>query len=316
VASPAQIAPGDAFGGPATGMFQDPVFGPVLFWGAASPDSGDRVVALPPLNMKLGQDFLGRCRGFGLLANPTEAIYTVVKLSQLVCDFREITGIEIQLAADGVTALQVRINRAASFCDGLPLAVCPYPKELESTISLTDGRTMLLRPVRPEDEPAFLDFFARLSAEAVRFRFLHPIKHLPHRDAARLTQIDYDREMILVLEQRDSDAGVMLCGAVQVAADANHEAAEFAIVLRDDLTGLGLGPLMMRRMIEYARSRGIAKLHGDVLDDNRSMLRLCEVLGFRRRRDPDDPGIVKVGLVLEHATTRQAQPTCKNRCGA
>jgi acetyltransferase len=302
VESWAQIAPGDAFGGPATGMFQDPVFGPVLFWGAASPDSDDRTVALPPLNMKLGQDFLGRSREFGRLANPTEAVFTVVKLSQLVCDFREITGIEIQLAADGVTALRVRIDRAGSDCDGLPLAVCPYPKELESTISLTDGRTMLLRPVLPEDEPAFLDFFARLSAEAVRFRFLHPIKHLPHRDAARLTQIDYDREMILVLEQRDSDTGAILYGAVQVAADPNHESAEFAIVLRDDITGLGLGPLMMRRMIEYARSRGIAKLHGDVLDDNRSMLRLCEVLGFKRRRDPDDPGIVKVGLILEPAT--------------
>lgn len=286
-------------GGLVSGMFEDPVFGPVLFWGATPSVPPDRSLALPPLNLKLAHEFLSRARAFHRLEHPKQAALTAVKISQLVCDLREIAGLELDLSPDGATVRDARIHRGAFDRKIPPLAVCPYPRELESALSLTDGRTLMLRPVRPEDEPAFRDFFTRLSPNAIRSRFLHPMKHLSHKDAAHLTQIDYDREMTLVLENRDAEANGTILGSVQITADPNLEAAEFAVVLRDDMVGLGLGPLLMRRIVEYAQHLGIACLYGDVLDDNRSMLRLCEALGFKRRRDPDDPGIVKVMLALK-----------------
>jgi acetyltransferase len=158
---------------------------------------------------------------------------------------------------------------------------------------------MLLRPVRPEDEPAYQDVFSSLSAEAIRFRFLHSKKILPHIEAARLTQIDYDREMALVLAGRNPSGKPELYGSVRVTADPDNEDAEFAILLRGDMIGMGLGPMLMRRIIDYARRRGIRRLHGDVLDDNRPMLQVCKALGFKQKRDLDDPGVVRVGLELE-----------------
>jgi acetyltransferase len=158
---------------------------------------------------------------------------------------------------------------------------------------------MLLRPVRPEDEPAYQDVFSSLSAEAIRFRILHPKKILPHAEAARLTQIDYDREMALVLAGKHPYGRPVIYGSVRVTADPDNEDAEFAILLRGDMTGLGLGPLLMRRIIDYAGHRGIRRLHGDVLEDNRPMLQVCKVLGFKQKRDLDDPGVVRVELELE-----------------
>jgi acetyltransferase len=155
----------------------------------------------------------------------------------------------------------------------------------------------LLRPIRPEDEPAFHRFFASLSPEDIRLRFLHPMKLLPKAMAARLTQIDYDREMALVLTGDDGQQAD-LHGVVRISADPDNEKAEFAIMLRSGITGLGLGPMMMRRIIDYARGRGIGRIFGEVLDENRSMLALCKALGFTRRRDPDDPGVALVSLQL------------------
>ena len=295
------------------GMHVDPQFGPVLLFGhggTAAEIIADRALALPPLNMNLAREMIAATRIARLLAgyrgvpaaDIEEIAVTLLKVSQLVCDFAEVVELDINplLATPrGVLALDARIRvQPAGGPAPQRLAICPYPTELEQTIRLPDGQTLLLRPIRPEDEPAFQRFFAGLSPEAIRLRFLHPMKMLPKNLAARLTQIDYDREMALVLTGGDSRQNGDLFGVVRFCADPNIEKAEFAILLGGDRTGLGLGPMLMRRIIDYARSRGLQRIFGDVLSDNRSMLALCKAMGFNRRNVPDDPGVVEVSLQL------------------
>ncbi|MGA9289401.1 MAG: GNAT family N-acetyltransferase, partial [Anaerobacillus sp.] len=161
-----------------------------------------------------------------------------------------------------------------------------------------DGRSFLLRPVRPEDEPAFHELFSRLSPEDIRMRFFAPKKALSHPLAARLTQIDYDREMALVLAEPGVPGKSEVYGAVHLAADPDGEHGEYAIMLRSDIVGLGLGPLLMRRIIDYARHRGMREIFGDVLRENRPMLKVCELFKFTRAMNPDEPGVVQVRLKL------------------
>jgi acetyltransferase len=124
------------------------------------------------------------------------------------------------------------------------------------------------------------------------------MRTLPRELAARLTQIDYDREMALVLVPAPPAGDEELCGSVRITADPDNRQAEFAILLRGDMTGMGLGPLLMRRIIDLAKERGIRELYGDVLAENQPMLRLCSAFGFTRRREPEDPSVVAVSLVL------------------
>ena len=178
------------------------------------------------------------------------------------------------------------------------LAIRPYPTELEEEVPLPDGRKFLVRPVLPEDEPAFQRLFDKLSPEDIRMRFFAPKKHLTHPFAARLTQIDYDREMALVLAEPGTPGRAEVFGAVHISADPDGERAEFAIMLRGDMAGLGLGPLLMRRIIDYARSKGLREIIGDVLRENRPMLRLCDLFRFQRKSKIDDPGVIAVHLRL------------------
>jgi acetyltransferase len=157
---------------------------------------------------------------------------------------------------------------------------------------------MKLRPVRPEDGPAFQEMFKKLSPEAVRMRFFAPIKTLDHLLAARLTQIDYDREMGLALT-RPGAAGIdEFYGVARIIADPDGERAEYAVIVRSDWTGRGLGWLLMQTIIAYAKKRGIKELFGDVLAENTSMLRMCRELGFTLEARADDPVIIRVTLKL------------------
>ena len=294
------------------GMSLDPQFGPVLLFGhggTATEVINDRCLALPPLNMNLAKEMIAGTRihrllvGYrGVPAADREAIaVTLLKVSQLICDVAEIVELDINpLLCDpaGVLALDARLRvEPAEGPAGRRLAISPYPMELEQVVHLPDGETLQLRPIRPEDEPAFQRLFAGLSPEAIRLRFLHPMKMLPKTLAARLTQIDYDREMALVLTGKGARPADLF-GIVRITADPDNEKAEFAVLLAEGKTGLGLGPMLMRRIIDYARSRGLSQIFGEVLHENRSMLALCKALGFKRRNLPDDPGVAHVVLDL------------------
>jgi acetyltransferase len=295
------------------GVVADVHFGPVILFGhggTAVEVIGDRAIALPPLNMHLAREVMGRTRVRRLLeayrgkpaADVDAVALALVKVSQLISDLAEVVELDINpLLADaqGVVALDARIRLAPSPVPAAQrLAICPYPKELEETLGLPDGQKLFLRPIRPEDEPALQGLFARLSRDEIRLRFLHAMKIISHEMAARLTQIDYDREMALVLTDPGPQPEPMLYGVVRLAADPNNERAEFAILLRHDFTGMGLGPMLMRRIIDYARKRGIGELYGDVLVENRPMLKLCDALGFKRKCDPREPDVMLVTLPL------------------
>ena len=295
------------------GVGDDVQFGPVILFGqggTAVEVIRDKAVALPPLNLHLARAVMQRTRVYRLLqgyrgqpaADLDAVALTLVKVSHLICDVAGIAELDINpLLADeqGVMALDARIKVAPSAGPAAQrMAIRPYPRELEATVSLPDGQTLLLRPIRPEDEPALQRLFATLSMEEIRLRFLHPMKTLSHKLAARLTQIDYDREMALVLYDPSSPAEATLHGVVRLSADPDNERAEYAVLLHHDMTGLGLGPMLMRRIIDYARQRGIGELYGEVLADNRPMLRLCEAFGFKKRRDPGEPDVMLVSLAL------------------
>jgi acetyltransferase len=298
------------------GMTTDPLFGPVLVFGhggTAVEVIQDRTLGLPPLNMRLAQEMMRDTRICRLLqgyrdrpAADLDAIaLTLVKLSQLVCDIQHIAELDINpLLADqwGVLALDTRIRAVRSeLAPAARLAIRPYPKELEQLLELPDGTALMLRPVRPEDEPAYHALFQRLPPEDVQLRFMQPLKELSHEMAARLTQIDYDRQMELVLEQR-TPRGNELVGSVRIDTEPNGERAEFAILLRRDAAGKGLGPMLLRRIINYSRERGLKEIYGEVLQQNRAMLRLCEAFGFTSRVDPDEAGVMRVTLALQAAT--------------
>jgi acetyltransferase len=295
------------------GVLEDPLFGPVIVFGHGGPAAeviDDKALALPPLNLHLAQEVMARTRLYPLLRGYQEVpavdldaiALTLVKLSQLVIDIAEIVELDINpLLADeqGVVALGTRIKVARSTVPASQrLAIRPYPQELEECIILPDGRRFLLRPVRPEDEPAFQAAFARLSAEEIRMRFLHPVKGLTHAAAARLTQIDYDREMALVLTRQVEDSSAAIYGVVRLVADPDKERAEFAIIVGQGVTGLGFGPLLLRRIISYARRQGIKEIFGDVLRENRRMLKLAQALGFVAVPSLDDPTVLRVSLQL------------------
>lgn len=296
-------------------MTDAPEFGPVILFGhggTAIEVIEDKAMALPPLNMHLAREVMEWTRVFRLLkgygGNPPADIdgiaLTLIKVSQLVCDMAEIAELKINpLLVDhqGVMVLDARIRIVRSRKKPSDrLAVCPYPKELEETVRLPEGRSLLLRPIRPEDEPAFHALFGSLSMEEIRLRFLHYMKVLTHPMAARLTQIDYDRHMALVLtDPPETEGEPELYGVVRIGAEPDNRRAEFAILIRKEMTGMGLGRFLMGRIIDYSRNRGMQEIYGDVLGNNRSMLALCKKLGFKTRPDPFDPGVMRVTLKLE-----------------
>ncbi|HET9395314.1 MAG TPA: GNAT family N-acetyltransferase, partial [Nitrospiraceae bacterium] len=274
------------------GITEDAQFGPVILFGQggiATEILADRAVALPPLNMPLAQELISRTRICALLrgfrdrpAASLDAIAsTLLKVSQIAIDLPEIVELDINpLLAEpsGVLALDARIRVQRPARPGSArLAIRPYPRELEEVVQVGD-RELLLRPVRPEDEPRFRDAFAKLSSDAIHLRFFGLIRELSHTMAARLTQIDYEREMALVLTERKPAGLADVFAVVRLLTDPDGARAEFAIVVRDDLAGKGLGRLLMRRIIDYASGRGIGEIFGDVLQANARMLDLARHL--------------------------------------
>jgi len=291
------------------GVSEDFQFGPVILFGqggVAVEVIGDRAIALPPLNLKLARELMVRTRVYRLLCGfrdrPPAALdqiaLVLLKISQLVVDFGEIVELDINpLLADhdGVLALDARI-RVQRFDKpaATRLSIRPYPSELEETVTVADGTKFLLRPIRPEDEPRLIAGFAQLSPQSIRMRFFSTMRELPHSLAARLTQIDYDREMALVLTNAGPAGRQPIYGVVRLAADPDNERAEYAIVVRDDMTGRGLGMLLMRRMLAYAERRGIKEVFGDVLAENKRMLDIARRLDFAAEPLAEKPAIVRV----------------------
>ncbi len=295
------------------GLVEDTQFGPVVLFGqggTAVEIVKDKAVGLPPLNMHLAREIMSRTRIYNQLRGHSRAeavdldaiALTLIRAAQLAVDIPEVDELDINpLLADtfGVVALDARIRVRSSMKSGSErLAIRPYPKELEEDIPLGDGRCLWLRPIRPEDEPALRSAFAKLTPREVQLRFFAPMKTLSHMAAARFSQIDYDREMALILTEHGIPGKTEIYGVVRLIADPDNESAEYAIIVRHDMTGQGLGIYLMRRIIDYARDRGIGEIYGDVLRENDTMLKVCGMFGFTQSNVADEPGQVRVTLKL------------------
>jgi acetyltransferase len=276
------------------GAATDPVFGPVILFGQggiAVEVIADRALALPPLDMTLARDLVSRTRAAKLLAGyrnrapaDLDAVCRIlIRVAQLVADLPEVAELDINplLAdSDGAIALDARVRVAPCSADCADrLAIRPYPEELEKTVSW-HGQTLLLRPIRPDDAAAHIAFFNRLDPEDVRMRMFVRMRELDPAQLARFTQIDYDREMAFIATRTLPDGTAETLGVARAVADPDNIRADFAITVRSDLKGQGLGTLLMQTLIAYCRARGTLELVGEALSENILVLRLVRSLGF------------------------------------
>ena len=294
------------------GITTDPIFGPVILFGQggiAVEVLHDHAVALPPLNRVLARDMIRRTRVASLLAgyrnrkpaDLEEVSRVLIQVAHLAAELAEVAELDINpLLADhhGVIALDARVTiRPAKLRHPHDrLAIRPYPQELEEKIEWL-SETLLLRPIRPEDTEEHLRFFHSLDPTDVRMRLFVHVRELQVSQLARMTQIDYDREMAFIaVRKRDDDSDETL-GVVRGVADPDNEYAEFAIIIRSDLKGMGLGHILMEKLIAYFRQRGTRQLVGEALSDNRAMIELMHDLGFGVRSNVGD-GTVELTLDL------------------
>jgi acetyltransferase len=295
------------------GVSRDPVFGPVILFGAggtAVEVMDDTAIALPPLDDVLAGDLIDRTRIGRLLrgyrdrkpADRAAIIGALDAVSQLIVDFPCIAGLDVNplLAdADGVIALDARIEiDPAAVAERGPnpaLAIRPYPAEWAKDVTLA-GAPYRIRPIRPSDAALYPAFLARTSESDIRFRFLAPRRDFPDRMLVRLTQLDYDREIAFVA----LDEAGELSGIGRLTADPDRRAAEYGLLVRSDLQGRGLGWALLRTIVDYAVAEGFARVEGTVLADNVRMLRMAREFGFTVAPGPD-PAIVTAALDIAAA---------------
>jgi acetyltransferase len=300
------------------GVADDPTFGPVVVFGqggTAVEVISDKALALPPLDLDLACRLIARTRVSRILkayrnvpaADQRAIELLLVKIAQLVADFPEIREIDLNpVLADetGVIAVDARVSIAPlerlhpGPASHARFAIRPYPKEWERHTTLPNGKALLVRPVRPDDEPLYPPFFAAVTQADLRLRFFAPVKDFSHAFIARFTQIDYARAMAFIAI--DEASGDML-GVVRLHADAEYKSGEYAILVRSDLKGHGLGWLLMQRIIEYGRAEGLSSIRGQVLHENTTMLDMCRKLGFHITSEPNDPSVAVVTLPLANS---------------
>jgi len=286
----------------------DPVFGPVIGFGqggSTAEVTHDLALDLPPLNLPLAQALVARTRAAATLAgfrdmaaaNVGAVAETLVRISQLVVDFPEIAEIDVNplfADSDGVMVADAWMRLRAADEPVMELAIAPYPAELVERIELK-GERLTIRPVRPEDAEQHGAFFRRLTPEDVRYRFFTAMRELSPEQLARLTQVDYDREMAFVAVRESTGETV---GVSRLVCEGDGRTGEFAVVVQRDMKGKGLASLLMQRLMEWGRLHEVTDMVGQVLADNAPMIGFVRHLGFTLRRLPDEPDVVEAKMDL------------------
>lgn len=296
------------------GVANDGTFGPIMLFGhggIAAELINDRSVSLPPLNLVLAEKLVANTRIFKLLqgyrdrpeADLPGLYLTLVKLSQLVIDIPEILELDINpllLDEHGAIALDARIKIAPTALRGSDrLAIRPYPKELEEifTIAGEVNNTVLLRPIIPTDAESYQLFIQSLGQEDARNRFFCAMHQLPQSELARVTQIDYSREMTLVIiAKKDSSSTETILGEIRLVIDPDNQQAEMGIAISTDYQSKGLGFKLLSKAIHYCRERGTGNIVGTVLAENLRMLGLAKKLGFMLSSSHE--GVIDIHLSL------------------
>jgi acetyltransferase len=292
-------------------LHDDDNFGPVFRFTTPSTDGVSppaRVFGLPPLNPILARDMVTRSP-HARLAAPEPVLAAFTALSQAVCDVREIVGLTLSLRVfrerAAVVAPQIRLGAKRS-----RLAIMPYPRRYEDTLDW-HGLRITVRPIRPEDEAAHHDFVEAMTPDDLRLRFFGAVGSFDHSQLARMTQIDYDREMALIAtvpcDEGAAHGLTRTLGVVRAVADPDNETAEFAVAVRSDQKGRRLGKLLIDKIIAYARSRGTHWLVGEALRENGPMIALAKASGFTVT-PTEDHTVVGFRMALDEPEAGSARP--------
>ena len=289
------------------GARRDAVFGTVLLVGAGGTAAElfqDRALELPPLSERLARRMLESLRSWPLLTgyrgrpgvNIQRLIEVLMRLSYLVADYPEIAELDVNpllVTPEDVMALDARIILDHDMILNPPrpyahLAIRPYPDEYRRSAKLKDGTRVLLRPIKPEDEPMWHDMLASCSRESLWFRFQYLFKETTHEMATRFCFIDYDREIAIVAEI-ETEPKRTLIGVGRLVSDADHRDAEYAVLVADAYQGLGLGAMLTDYCLEICKSWGIGTVVAETSPQNRRMVAIFQNRGFQidRTVSPD-----------------------------
>ncbi len=297
------------------GAVRDPVFGPAISFGLGGTMVEvirDRAVALPPLNPYLARDLIRRTRASlallplrGAPAAAEGAIEDILlRVSEIVCELPDVGAIDINpviVTAKGAVAVDARIGVMP-----LPqsqrlyrhMAIHPYPSALEFPLELPDGQQATIRAIRPEDAELERDFVHRLSEQSRFLRFMFGLQDLSPAMLSKFTQIDYDRELALLVVRRLPDGAEQQIGVARYIALPDEETCEFAIVVSDEWQGKGVARHLFQHLIDVARDRHMKVMTGITLRENYRMIDLARALGFATRSDADEPELVRMTLTL------------------
>lgn len=282
-------------------VHDDPVFGPAIGFGlgGAAAVLAQEGFDLPPLNLTLAHALIRRSRLRRLLDQQTDmpavnrdaVAEALVRVSELLQDHPRIATLTIDplfADQDGVRAIdaQVALRPAGERAD---MAIAPYPAELAQTVDAR-GERVLIRPIRPEDAEAHAALFTRLTPDDIRFRFFNVMREVSPEQIARMTQVDYDREMAFVAVRPESGETV---GVARLVLDPATGGSEFAVVVEPAMKGRGLARALMRKLMEWGRSKGLDAITGQVLAENAPMLGFMRALGATIRRLPEEPEVVE-----------------------
>ncbi len=296
------------------GVICDPVFGPVISFGAGGTTvevMGDVQVTLPPLNSFLARDLINRTNVSRLLgafrhmppANMEALESVLLRVSEMVCELPMLTEMDINpliLDEHGVIAVDARIvvNYRQSSADRYShMAIYPYPTHLVNHWQFVDGMDVTIRPIRPEDAELVQQFVRNLSEQSRYMRFMNSVQELSQSMLVRFTQIDYSREMALIAVTEIEGKEVEL-GVARFAINPDGESCEFALVIADSMHGKGLGQRLMTTLMDAARAQGLKIIEGEVLKKNADMLHLMERLGFEVSTSQDDDSVKSVRRML------------------
>src|SRR5215207_4410097 len=295
----------------------DPQFGPVLLFGSGGQlveVYRDRALTLPPLTTTLARRTMERTRIFealkGVRGRPPVAVAALEKLfvrfSQLVVEQPWIGELDINpllASPERLIALDARVVLHDPETEELPRpAIRPYPRHYVWTEELRDGTPVVVRPIRPEDEPLMVKFHGSLSEQSVYMRYFHMLgldQRTAHERLTRICFIDYDREMALVAERTDPETGEKeIMGVARLSRRGGvTDEAEFSVLISDSFQRRGLGTLLVGRLLEIGRAEGLRRITADILFENYPMQRICQKLGFHLHRDTEEM-VVKADLDL------------------
>ena len=280
------------------GAKADPLFGPVILFGMGGIGVElfkDFTIGIPPLNQTLVRRMMEETKVYQLLkgyrnvppANIKLLEEIMVRFSQMLVDFPQLKEVDINplfINEKEAFAIDARIviNKERVFAKLEPhqhLVITPYPKKYETMWKLRDGRTVILRPIKPEDEPLWLEMFQNFSEESIRNRFFQIIKDTPHETRIRYTNIDYDREIAIVPELTE-DGRRKILGVARVSIEPNGKAGEIAFIVADPWQGLGLGTKMVDYVLEICKDMKLETIYAIMLPDNYRAITLMRKMGF------------------------------------